>query len=135
VINESFLPVEPINIEDDGFWTEAWFTGLAKQFMVGMLVVFLTLFVLKPVLNMLAGPSAEDRMKELLAEQELERLAEQELEQEEEMMQETVTLSGGEELLLPGPGDLFARQLDAIRSLVDENPSRVAQVVKEWAEA
>jgi len=132
IINEAFMPVEAVEIIEPGFWTEAWFSGLVKQLMVGMLVVFLTFFVLRPVLSMLAGPSAEDRMKELVSEQELERLAEQELEQEEEMMQESVTLSGGEELLLPAPGDMFARQLDAIKSLVDENPSRVAQVVKSW---
>ena len=132
VINEGFLPTEEIELLEPGFWTEAWFTSLTKQVIVALVIIFVTLFVLKPVLNMLAGPSAEDRMKDLIAEQELERLAEQELEQEEEMMQETVTLSGGEELLLPGPGDMFARQLDAIKALVDENPSRVAQVVKAW---
>ena len=132
VINESFGQVEEITLEPPGFWTESWFLTIVKQVMFGLLVVFLTFFVLRPVLNMLAGPSAEDRMKDLLAEQELERLAEQELEAEEEAMQETVTLSGGEELLLPGPGDMYARQLDTIKALVEENPARVAQVIKEW---
>jgi len=132
VINESFLAVEVPIIPEPGFWTEAWFLSLIKQVMVGLMIIFLTFFVLRPVLNMLAGPTAEERMKDMMAEQELERMAEEELEQEEEMMQETVTLSGGEELLLPGPGDMFARQLDAIKALVDENPSRVAQVVKDW---
>ena len=132
IINEPFVPTVKVEIPEPGFWTEAWFISLAKQLMVGVLVVFLTFFVLRPVLNMLAGPSAEDRMKEFVSEQELERLAEYELEQEEELMQESVTLSVGEELLLRGPGDLFGRQLDAIKALVDENPSRVAEVVKSW---
>ncbi|MFT7243734.1 MAG: flagellar M-ring protein FliF [Candidatus Azotimanducaceae bacterium] len=132
VMNEPFGQVEPITLEIPGFWTESWFLTIVKQGMFGLLVVFLTFFVLRPVLNMLAGPSAEDRMKDLVAEQELERLAEQELEAEEEAMQETVTLSGGEELLLPGPGDMYARQLDTIKALVEENPARVAQVIKEW---
>jgi flagellar M-ring protein FliF len=34
--------------------------------------------------------------------------------------------------LLPGPGDMYARQLDTIKALVEENPARVAQVIKEW---
>ncbi|MCB1644917.1 MAG: flagellar M-ring protein FliF [Pseudomonadales bacterium] len=135
VVNSSFMPSEAMIIEEPGFWTEPWFQALAKQAMVGLLIVFLTFFVLRPVLKMLAGPSAEERMKEMLAEQELERLAEEELEQEKELMQETVTLSGGEELMLPGPGESYARQLDAIRNLVAENPARVAQVVKEWISA
>lgn len=132
VINEAFGDVEQVAFEPPGFWTESWFLSIFRQVMFGLLVIFLTFFVLRPVLNLLAGPSAEDRMKELLAEQELERLAEQELEAEEAAMQETVTLSGGEELLLPGPGDMYARQLDTIKALVDENPARVAQVLKEW---
>jgi flagellar M-ring protein FliF len=132
VINEPFGEVEEIVLDPPGFWTESWFLDIFRQVMFGILVIFLTFFVLRPVLNLLAGPSAEDRMKDLLAEQELERLAEQELEAEEEAMQETVTLSGGEELLLPGPGDMYARQLDTIKALVEENPARVAQVLKEW---
>jgi flagellar M-ring protein FliF len=135
VINEPFGDVEEVVLEAPGFWTESWFLSMFRQVMFGLLVIFLTFFVLRPVLNLLAGPSAEDRMKDLLAEQELERLAEQELEAEEEAMQETVTLSGGEELLLPGPGDMYARQLDTIKALVEENPARVAQVLKEWVAA
>ena len=132
VINEAFGEVEQVVLDPPGFWTESWFLSIFRQVMFGLLIVFLTFFVLRPVLNLLAGPSAADRMKELLAEQELERLAEQELEAEQAAMQETVTLSGGEELLLPGPGDMYARQLDTIKALVDENPARVAQVLKEW---
>jgi flagellar M-ring protein FliF len=131
-MSEPFGKMDEIVFEPRGFWTESWFLTIVKQAMFGLLVVFLTFFVLRPVLSMLAGPSAEDRMKDLVAEQELERLAEQELEAEEDAMQETVTLSGGEELLLPGPGDMYARQLDMIKALVEENPARVAQVIKEW---
>jgi len=135
IANESFLQTEEVEMLEMGFWTEPWFVAITKQIIVALLVIFLTFFALRPVLGMLAGPSAEDRMKEMLAGQELERLAEAELEQEEEMMQETVTLSGGEELLLPGPGEVYARQLDAIKSLVQENPGKVAQVVKAWVAA
>ena len=135
IVNESFLQTEKIELIEPGFWTEPWFIAITKQVIVALLVIFLTFFALRPVLGMLAGPSAEDRMKELLAGQELERLAEAELEQEEEMMQETVTLSGGEELLLPGPGEVYARQLDAIKNLVQENPGKVALVVKGWVSA
>ena len=81
---------------------------------------------------MLAGPGNHERMRDMLAEQELDRLAEEELEQEERGMDETVTLRGGKKLALPGPSDGYSRQLDAIKSLVNENPARVAQVVKEW---
>lgn len=132
LLNQSFAIVETPDAVPVGFWTEPWFRDLARQVMVGLLLIIMVFGVLKPVMKMLAGPSAEDRMKAMLAEQDLERLAEAELEDEPELMQDTVTLSGGQELLLPGPGEVYARQLDAIKGLVAENPGRVAEVVKRW---
>jgi flagellar M-ring protein FliF len=132
VINASFMPLDEIPVIEVEFWTEDWFLSLVRQGVVALLVIFLAFFVLRPVLNMLAGPGNHERMRNMLAEQELDRLAEEELEQEARGMEETVTLRGGKDLALPGPGDAYSRQLDAIKSLVDENPSRVAQVVKEW---
>jgi len=133
VVNESFMPLEVIPQVDIEFWTEAWFLSLVRQGLVGLLVIFLTFVVVRPVLNMLAGPSNQERVRNMLADQELDRLAEEELEQEERSTNQTVTLSGGKELLLPGPGgESYSRQLDAIKNLVTENPARVAQVVKEW---
>jgi flagellar M-ring protein FliF len=132
VINASFMPLDDIPVIEVEFWTEDWFLNLVRQGIVALLVIFLAFFVLRPVLNMLAGPSNHERMRNMLAEQELDRLAEDELEQESRGMDETVTLRGGKDLALPGPGDAYSRQLDAIKGLVDENPARVAQVVKEW---
>jgi flagellar M-ring protein FliF len=132
VINTSFMPLDEVQAIEVEFWTEDWFLSLVRQGVVAVLVIFLAFFVLRPVLNMLAGPGNHERMRDMLAEQELDRLAEEELEQEERGMDETVTLRGGKDLALPGPGDAYSRQLDAIKGLVDENPARVAQVVKEW---
>ena len=44
-----------------------------------------------------------------------------------------VTLSGNTtNPLLPGPDDGFEAQVDNIKSLVAEDPKRVAQVIKTW---
>ena len=43
-----------------------------------------------------------------------------------------MTLSGGEDLMLPGPTDGYERQLNAIKGLIAQDPARVAQVVKQW---
>ncbi len=37
--------------------------------------------------------------------------------------------------LLPGPNESYERQVEAVRSLVAEDPGRVAQVVKRWLNA
>ncbi|MFT7132124.1 MAG: flagellar M-ring protein FliF [Cyclobacteriaceae bacterium] len=132
VINTSFMPLDDMPVIEVEFWTEDWFLNLVRQGLVALLVIFLAFFILRPVLNMLAGPSNHERMRNMLAEDELDRLAEEELEQEARGMEETVTLRGGKDLALPGPGDSYSRQLDSIKGLVNENPARVAQVVKEW---
>ena len=52
-----------------------------------------------------------------------------------DLADETVTLSGGESLLLSGPGDNYEQQVNTVRGLIAEDPARVAQVVKKWVAA
>jgi flagellar M-ring protein FliF len=44
----------------------------------------------------------------------------------------TVTLSGGDTLLLPSPNESYEQQLNAVKGLIAEDPGRVAQVIKRW---
>ena len=46
-----------------------------------------------------------------------------------------VSLGGPASILLPSPSEGYDAQLNAIKSLVAEDPGRVAQVVKEWINA
>jgi flagellar M-ring protein FliF len=132
VINEPFIPLEEIQPVAEEFWRQSWFREMVKLGLTGLLLLVLVLGVLRPSLKALAGPSSEERMKALVAEQELEQLADSELEGEQDYLDDTITLSGADDLLLPGPGESFARQLDAIKGLVNEDPGRVAQIVKQW---
>ncbi|MNN74547.1 flagellar MS-ring protein [compost metagenome] len=49
-----------------------------------------------------------------------------------ELANDRVTLGGPQSILLPSPSEGYDAQLNAIKSLVAEDPGRVAQVVKEW---
>ena len=49
-----------------------------------------------------------------------------------DLADETVTLSGGDSMLLTGPGQGYEQQLNAVKGLIAEDPGRVAQVVKRW---
>ncbi|MEX2334922.1 MAG: flagellar basal body M-ring protein FliF, partial [Pseudohongiella sp.] len=51
---------------------------------------------------------------------------------EHKMKEDSVTLSGGDDILLAGPAESYERQLGAIKGLVAEDPARAAQVVKNW---
>ena len=47
-------------------------------------------------------------------------------------LDDNVTLSSGPDALLPGPNDRYEQQVSAVKSMVSEDPRRVAQVVKSW---
>lgn len=48
------------------------------------------------------------------------------------MSDETVTLTGGNALMLAGPEQGYEQQVNAIKGLIADDPGRVAQVVKKW---
>jgi len=50
----------------------------------------------------------------------------------DELSNDRVSLGGPQSILLPSPTEGYDAQLNAIKSLVAEDPGRVAQVVKEW---
>jgi len=52
-----------------------------------------------------------------------------------ELANDRVSLGGPQSILLPSPTEGYDAQLNAIKSLVAEDPGRVAQVVKEWINA
>lgn len=52
-----------------------------------------------------------------------------------DLAEDRVSLGGPQSILLPSPSEGYDAQLNAIKSLVAEDPGRVAQVVKEWINA
>ena len=52
-----------------------------------------------------------------------------------ELANDRVSLGGPQSIMLPSPSEGYDAQLNAIKSLVAEDPGRVAQVVKEWINA
>ena len=52
-----------------------------------------------------------------------------------EIVGDQTSLGGPQSIMLPSPSEGYDAQLNAIKSLVAEDPGRVAQVVKEWINA
>jgi flagellar M-ring protein FliF len=137
VINSSFMTPDPIEeLPAVPMWEEAWFWDIIKQAGGILVVLLLILVVLRPAMKRLtsnevamleggmaagggqAGGTGAAGSAGAAGEGRSSRLA---LGVDER----------GEPVRLPGPGN-YESILDAARQLVDEDPKRVAQLVKSW---
>ncbi len=122
VINTPFADPDPIEAMPDlAIWEQDWFWGAVKQGGAVLFVLVIVFGVLRPILKNLSTAAAP---QERYSGGELEGIGGDFGEEAE------VGVSG--ESLLPGPNDTYQRQIDAVRTLVAEDPGRVANVVKQW---
>jgi flagellar M-ring protein FliF len=133
VMNSSFLAPEPIeDVPAAPLWEQGWFLDLMKQVGGLVLVLVLIFVVLRPTMKRLTATHAElagetaggdgARVEGPLG-ADGRALPEGE---------ESLLLgSDGEPIQLPG-GGRYENIMDAARQLVDEDPKRVAQLVKTW---
>jgi flagellar M-ring protein FliF len=130
-MNSSFLSPEPIaDLPEVPLWEQGWFMDIVKQAGGLLLVLVLIFVVLKPTMKRLTASHAE-----LAGEAEGAARIEGPLVDGREgggEGQENLMLgSDGEPISLPGGGK-YENIMDAARQLVDEDPKRVAQLVKAW---
>lgn len=112
-------------------WWEQWIIPNIK-YIASVLVILLIVFgLLRPMFKSLSKQGGK-----LAEEEEARQLAALEaaggMAGLENMSDETVTLTGGHALLLPGPEQGYEEQINAIKGLIADDPGRVAQVVKKW---
>ena len=126
VINTPFAAPDPIEaLPEVPMWEQPWFWDVAKK-VGGVLFVLLIVFgVLRPILKNLSAASAMPA----------EGVVGGELEGIESGLGDEPSVETSGEGLLPGPNDTYERQIDAVRTLVAEDPGRVANVVKQWLAA
>lgn len=125
VINTPFVLRPSDSVEQSiPLWEQPWFGNLARQLAAALLVLLLVFGVLRPAIQNLSGAARSAR--------EDEEAHLRSLEGGDHLGDETVTLTGGDSFLLPGPEESFEQQLNAIKGLIAEDPARVAQVVKQW---
>lgn len=130
VVNSPFVPPEPVVQEEPAFWQEEWFLDLAKQVMAGLFVLLLILGVLRPILRSLADAGKGREMATLGPAGEI--AADLEGLEGADVADDKVTLGGAGQGVLPTPNESFDYQLNAIRSMVAEDPEKVAQAVRQW---
>lgn len=133
VINAAFAPIQAEEILDIPFYTEPWFWSIVKQVLGVLFILVLVFGVLRPLLRNVVGGG---KSKELAVS---ERSDDADLGGMDDfdpgLADDRVSLGGPQNILLPSPSEGYDAQLNAIKSLVAEDPGRVAQVVKEWINA
>jgi len=113
VINAAFqLPPEPMPLPEQAIWEKAWVWDVGRQVGGVLLVLVLIFVVLKPTMKKLLAVPLMPVPAPVLAGAAIEE-------------------EGSGPVKLPGPGD-YENTLEAARGMVQEDPKRVAQVVKKW---
>jgi flagellar M-ring protein FliF len=131
-MNSSFLSPEPVaDLPEVPIWEQGWFLDIIKQVGGLLLVLVLIFVVLRPTMKRLtashaglptetAGDTGEARVEGPIGEG------------GQVAGEESLLLGAdGEPIKLPGGGK-YENIMDAARQLVDEDPKRVAQLVKTW---
>jgi len=131
VINAPFSAETGEEMIEIPFYSQPWFWDIVKQILGVLFILVLVFGVLRPVLNNITnagkGSAAEGGDGDI----ELGDMGGL----EGELAADRVSLGGPQSILLPSPSEGYDAQLNAIKSLVAEDPGRVAQVVKEWINA
>jgi len=130
VVNSPFVPPEQFEVEESAFWQEDWFWDLMKQLMAGLFVLLLILGVLRPILRSLADAGKGREVATLGPAGEIS--ADLEGLDGAGVADDKVTLGGSDRGVMPTPNESFDYQLNAIRSMVAEDPEKVAQAVRQW---
>ena len=127
VINVPFSSERAEVLPEASFYSQPWFWDIVKQ-AVGVIFILILVFGgLRPVLNNITtGKSRE--LAGFGGDAELGGMGGL----DGELSNDRVSLGGPQSILLPSPTEGYDAQLNAIKSLVAEDPGRVAQVVKEW---
>ncbi|KAF1012159.1 MAG: Flagellar M-ring protein [Pseudomonas fluorescens] len=130
VVNMPFSAERGEVIADPSFYTQPWFWDIVKQVLGVAFILVLVFGVLRSVLNNITG---HGKKQLALAGGDVELGGMGGL--DGELANDRVSLGGPQSILLPSPSEGYDAQLNAIKSLVAEDPGRVAQVVKEWINA
>ncbi len=130
VINSPFVVEQPFVQEETPIWMEPWVWDIAKQVGAILFVLLMVFGILRPVLKSLTstGKTVDGAKDETVGDvaAELEGL------DGGVVADDKVTFGERGDSLLPTPNESFEYQLNAVRSMIAEDPARVAQAVKQW---
>ncbi len=125
VFNQGFQPMEEIEpVAGPAFYEQPWVWSMAKQVLVGMALLFLVIFIARPAMKNLKPPPTpgNDEENGNTAGVKAEGLA-----------PDQVHLGqGAKGAPALSPPQAYGDVLHLARGLADEDPKRVAMVIKNW---
>lgn len=126
IVNSVFLVEKPEVIEEIAVevWKQPWVFDIGKQVLGALFLMFLVFGLLRPILKSLAKKPVTET--EMLA---MEADGAGAVTPGEPM---TALGSPSSAIMLPGPDENFEHNINAVKSVVAEDPRRVAQLVKSW---
>ena len=131
VINAAFSPDRGEVVPEIAFYQQPWFWDVVKQVLGVLFILILVFGVLRPVLKNITSGGAGRQLVGAEGDAQMGGMGGM----DGELANDRVSLGGPQSILLPSPSEGYDAQLNAIKSLVAEDPGRVAQVVKEWINA
>ncbi len=121
------LPPSPL-------WEQDWFTGLLKQAMAALVVVLLIFGVLRPVMKALVNKETLEKGKTPTQDSVKQKEKTSAAAAAGELAEDRLTLDGADDTLMLAAPQSYEKRLEFARRMIDQDPKRVAQVVKTWIE-
>jgi len=129
VFNQSFKPAQEIEpVPELSLLEQPWVWGLSKQVLIGIAFLILVLFVARPAVRSLVSPPQPGNNKDNEGDDSSD---------EDELSDDHISLSNSKinpSNELPSPLEAYGDVLNVARGLADEDPKRVAKVIKNWVE-
>lgn len=133
VINSPFAVPEVYQEEEVPIWKQEWVLDLAKQVLGGLFILLLVFGVLRPIMKNLAVSAAHKVVTDGAAvKTEADMASELESLDMSGISADQVTFSGIDNALAPTPNETYEYQMNAIRSMIAEDPAKVAQAIRQW---
>lgn len=127
VTNVAFRGNEEIALPEFPIWQQAWVWNLGRQLGALLVVLVLIFAVFRPLLRALLPKAQEPVAEVAMIPSEASVAAEMEAQSEPLSLEQE-----SEELLkLTGPQS-YEKRLEFVHRLIDQDPDRVAQVIKNW---
>ncbi len=130
VLNSPFAAPEEFVDEEIPIWQQEWVWDIARKAAAGLFVLLLVFGLLRPILNNLAAASQKEKKDENNPDGDIS--AQLESLEMDGMSADQVTFSGIDSALSPTPNETYEYQLNAIRSMIAEDPAKVAQAIRQW---